>query len=90
MKAWHAPRTHYNTCTTFYTSTRTRSRNLTEACATIGDWASIYTHIPYTVLLLETWAIVRENMVLVLCRGLAHASVPYLVAMTVQAVEYLH
>ena len=40
---------------------------LIEACATIGDWAFIFLHILNTVLLLETWAIIRENTALSCC-----------------------
>ena len=59
-------------CTSFYTGTSTCGRNLIEACAIIGDWAFIFSHILNTVLLLETvllietWAIIRENTVYVL------------------------
>ena len=54
MNACHASCTLYNMCTSFYTGTSTCGRNLIEACATIGDWAFIFSPILNTVLLLET------------------------------------
>ena len=64
MKACRAPYTLYNMCISFYTATSRCGRNLIEVCATILDWAFLFWHVLNTVLLLETWAIIRENTIL--------------------------
>ena len=51
MNSCHAPCTLYSMCTSFYTGTSVCRRNLIEACATIGDWAFIFSHVLNTVLL---------------------------------------
>ena len=72
MNACHAPCTHYNMCTSFYTGTSTCGCNLTEVCATIGDWVFIFSHnlntvvLLETVLLLETWVTIRENTLILI------------------------
>ena len=53
MNSCHAPCTHCNMCTSFYTGASMCRRNLIEACASIGDWAFIFSLLE-TVLLLET------------------------------------